>query len=1026
MLYLKPSRTVTLIVSAIIAVVIFVIKFILWFIHFIANKTFELTGSTESGEDRPSEIPDEIWSLRKSLVKELNKPSLDAIVNDCISSGIDVEQLLHFIDELNAGRYLDVSTRLEQENESYNVISVCGKLIHVPFSREDVNILFPSDFTLPSAIFATIFAFVSSVLATFLSDQMLAREKWWIAVVCAFGFYSILQWPSTDPYMTSVPDCWNSSARSLAVSIVCAIWYGTVELEKRHPTLTLPFSYWSINMTAVAPYIDMVCRYGLMLMPFWFILGYFGHPVTVIVTIVEAFNRYAFGQNGVSGLLSMIVQFLRGSITVVAISLLLHYSKSEYNLCIALTIATFMANLPLHKAGSVSIIYMIFLPIIATGLTFVMAYVVVFHWKNSWEIVKWLSFGWFILIDVLIPILTCNHKYFFFHLRFFRTLIIEPLLRAISSYVIAPLFIASCLQNQAIDYICLAFIITHAIHKSQSESHVFAFVIAICVLTFEIELGFTNRAINLALTLLIVTKFEVFLPLLDLTYHARDPTDLDDEMEGFESLLLNILFDLIQSMHFIDFLTKIPSMLWSFFTGSSYTAIFGLPYFLLPAPLRPYYFFNWPMSEDSDLKALLTKGAAEHPVETPVYISACRALTAHFANICKQGRLGLVNAGDIFLFKSSELAAYVHVIAIEPDRYKIQLRGLEYNNQTSCHRGEARRLEELISNYEMFPNFEASKIATHFVVDIRAMGVPLEMYDITKTKLNSAFVGASVATVKLSFLYSFAHIISKNQGIASSLSPFETTDQEILRQSEEYIELSANKLPAIFELYHFDYTPEEFRLYQSLWTIIATYIFNQNGILNYITLFDGFKGNIQLNDDFTWVYNSSDLMTIIQQVIQYGTGFCYMASAGMFNDESTPEDIYDFIEGFEEENVVTNMDSELFHDTFIENKKKIISLEKINGETVVMRFALDQKNWNVYQMKHEWMRAIYSNETKSLIFFQNDDSERFSIQHNSRFFNNMIVQSCDFPVGYPAYVSEILSSNVNYLEFKKYEVRNDE
>ncbi|KAH0788881.1 pecanex-like protein 3 isoform X2 [Histomonas meleagridis] len=382
--------------------------------------------------------------------------------------------------------------------------------------------------------------------------------------------------------------------------------------------------------------------------------------------------------------------------------------------------------------------------------------------------------------------------------------------------------------------------------------------------------------------------------------------------------------------------------------------------------------------------------------------------------MCKRGELGLVNAGDIFLFKSNELSAFVHVIAIEPNCYKIQFRGLEYNSQTSCHRGEARRLNELINSYLLFPNFQAAKVATHFVVDIRAMDIPLPMYDITKTNLSrGALVGASQKTLKLSFLYSLCYMITKHkENISREVINNEITDQIFLQHMNNLITFSNSYINKIFQYFSFPYVEEELELYKVLWGIISTHLFNVNGSLNYSNLTSSFKNELHLNlrDEFSWVNNSTKVLKLIKKIIRFGVGLSYMASSGMFDSDSDNKEICEYIKEFDDDYVVTTMDSKLFYNTFIECKKKIITIEKIKDIYYIMRFSFCVKKWNVYQMKHEWIRAIWNNETTGLLFYKIRASERMSIQHNSRFFNNTIVQSCDFPVGYPAYVSEIMDS----------------
>jgi hypothetical protein len=95
---------------------------------------------------------------------------------------------------------------------------------------------------------------------------------------------------------------------------------------------------------------------------------------------------------------------------------------------------------------------------------------------------------------------------------------------------------------------------------------------------------------------------------------------------------------------------------------------------------------------------------------------------------------------------------------------------------------------------------------------------------------------------------------------------------------------------------------------------------------------------------------------------------------------------------------------------FFEERKCILVLEIVNGHGTMLRLSPAVKQWGVFQMRHEWVRALWAHEFSAVLYWLDEDSERMSLQHNSRFLNNMIAQACDKPVGYPAYVSGIINS----------------
>lgn len=1034
MLYLKPSRTLIYIVSAVVSLFLLLIKFVLWLINLIANKSFETTPNEGESKEPKNESPPEnfsleIWNLRDTLLYP--STNIDEVVNDYINAGYDISEILRLYDYLHSEDYNpdddkhnDTDPPSEKNDQSMNVISLCGKLVRIPFSRNDFDSVFPRNFSLASCIFAILFSYPAQILVFLLRNEMRTREKWFIGVSCGFGLYSILQSPYSDPYVTLLPDVWCSSARVVAISTICGIWYGCLLAKDKSDYINLPFYDWKLKWKIIYPYIDDICRYGLVLYPFWFLTGNLGHPVSFLMSLFESVNRYAFGQNGVAGIYHMIIQFLRGAITTSLIWVVLKYYNSNYALCISLTISSFLGLLPLYKSKQKNYPFILTYPIVASGLAFVISYLVVFVFGDSFKYIKWISFIWFSIFDLILLLFSCNHKYFFIHCRVIKSLPFEPILRLISSTIIAPLYICCCTKNSSLNPIIIALTLTNSVQKAHSESHMFCFVIFISLFTLFYEFDYEDMSSNLAISLLIVEKLETFFPILDLFQHSIDPSDLDDDINDGYALFCNILLSFMSSMPSLSSISKVPSLIWSFITGASFSppicvsSIFPFqPLILFPGPLRPFYFFDWPLTEEIDIENAIVKGSFEHPVETPVYISVCRALSKQFGLICRQGRLGLVNAGDIFLFKSEGLSAFVHVISVEPDRFKIQLRGLEFKNQTICHQGENRRLVELVDDY-VFPNFGAAKTGTHYAVDVRALSVPLNMYNLSVVKLDNALIGTEKHLMKLSYLLSFCWLIKKDEYSDLIL---ETIDPEILDSARDYISIAEENMQKIFDSFGYvNVLEEKMKKYQQLYAIICLHVFNQNVEINYLNIYDSFKGNIHIIDKLDWIYDSTIIYEFINKVIIFGTGILYMGSSGMFSDETEINDICDYVNDFADEYVITRIDSDEFLKTFNDSKKKILSVEDINGEKSILRFTFSITNWNIYQMKHEWIRALWSSDIRTLLFYHNDDRERQSIQFNGRFFNNIIIQACDLPNGYPAFVSEIMDSEINPFKMKNF------
>ena len=66
------------------------------------------------------------------------------------------------------------------------------------------------------------------------------------------------------------------------------------------------------------------------------------------------------------------------------------------------------------------------------------------------------------------------------------------------------------------------------------------------------------------------------------------------------------------------------------------------------------------------------------------------------------------------------------------------------------------------------------------------------------------------------------------------------------------------------------------------------------------------------------------------------------------------------------------------------------------------------------KLNREGVRGLWAGQVQELVFLGNTNSERGSIQQLKTVVRNLVNQSCDFPVGYPIYVSPL---TVSYSSF---------
>jgi hypothetical protein len=567
---------------------------------------------------------------------------------------------------------------------------------------------------------------------------------WWAAFVVGSGVFSIVNRPEKDPFSGSVDDPWTGLGRPFAILILMTIWKLALYLRDIHDTII--FCGLAIDTTLVLPYVFDFCMWGTYLLPIAIFVGYVGHPITVFVAIIEACNRYMFGQSGVAGLSHMLMQLCRGFLSAFVVWGLLN-QQTRFAVPGAIAVSTFLGVLPVpwkckcSRSWWKGWVWSLVCGAIAFGISFLFQSVVP---NDKWQTVDIVGIGWLLFVDVVFPVVSTYNRYGLFHLR------IIPLrspwlvaIRGLSPIVIAPFMITSGLRDNLLPKWLSALVIVHAIQKAHTEPHIFALAMVIAIFTFPFDLGRRDATSNFCLSLLIVSKWEVVLPLIRFLTRSRWMFDLLDSstiLDSITSIFEYVLFGFIDMVPSIDWTIKIPSLVWASITGSTLLFIQGRTMLVFPGSLRPFYFFDWPRNGPSDYHRIFASARIEHPVEAPTYTSASIALVRQFIALARSGGLGLITCGDFYIFTSDPMLIFVHIIAIEPSGFCIQVRGAEYRYQTVCHSGEAHMLD--VAAVDLNPLGRAV-FSRSSAWELRQDDVELIMHGITETSLNRSFIGIS-------------------------------------------------------------------------------------------------------------------------------------------------------------------------------------------------------------------------------------------------------------------------------------------
>jgi hypothetical protein len=251
----------------------------------------------------------------------------------------------------------------------------------------------------------------------------------------------------------------------------------------------------------------------------------------------------------------------------------------------------------------------------------------------------------------------------------------------------------------------------------------------------------------------------------------------------------------------------------------------------------------------------------------------------------------------------------------------------------------------------------------------------------------------------------------------------------------------APQMRTLLGLLEVETSEDDIAVLAGFWGAILLNVFTDQGILDTGNLAKAFKGVLQLPDGMDWVYLTPELFhDVVVPAIQFGVICAYMASASAaperrdgVGDEDFFREVIEWFDDIDRTHAACNMNSREFEREFFLAQKKLIAVEAsqiraVAGEGVavaqneVLRFVRAEKEWDVFRIDQVTVHALWANEIRNILFHGQCVEERPSIASNPQFLNNMILQSCDSPIGYPALTSPFIESLINPMNVGSYAV----
>ncbi|KAH9287024.1 Pecanex-like protein 1 [Echinococcus granulosus] len=458
------------------------------------------------------------------------------------------------------------------------------------------------------------------------------------------------------------------------------------------------------------------------------------------------------------------------------------------------------------------------------------------------------------------------------------------------------------------------------------------------------------------------------------------------------------------------------------------------------------------------------------------YEHIARCLQQRLAGDIALGRWSSSNvqAGDIFILASEELHFLLHIIEVGNGLVTFQIRGLEFAG-TYCHEQESNGLSEphlggrdfccctlrrlpaallspnsairlrwlawqfvhtpyTIEGYRLIDHSAATSLQ---VIDFRkivlALFIQCLLYftarlpnlsgrlQLFSAELTERFVGENKADLDPVFSKIF------DEDFDESVSG--VTRAAFIRVYAEWIRYCLSKCP---ENKSVDASDESdlMTLCYAVSLLGRRCLGGVSGHLNNALetflhyLHDVFKGDVQISAKDDWVFADVELLRVVVTPAMRVALKLYQDHF-TWNPLSTNRELYRAIWSTTQTVVICHETDPQWRSAVLNDAERLFSFRRIDSGTTqqCFRFIMMNKqilSFQVIKLNSECVRGFWAGQLREQIFLRNNNAERGSIQHAKHVLRNLINSSCDQPVGYPIYVSPLITSFVeSHLQYRK-------
>ena len=993
-----------LIFSGAITAFIFLILIILYMLNKFLDNTFELT-TTESADDLdkeevPNGISKPLWQLRNAYQFDDSHVSDTAL--ELIQNGFPAEEVFKLVDHMSK-KPAPPKPKANNDENVEDYLRCCNSIYKFPWSRDQINAPFNHNTTFPYVVVSTILVFAECFTVSYSMKFYNNSQIWWICIAAGMSIYSVLCQPETDPYSFNHSEIWTGFTRPFFVALMNSILILCEKIlewtEKDNFQTTIPEFDLTIKWVTVLPHVEELCKYGIYLMMIFifFVIS----PIHYVITwFLEFVSRYLFGCAGATGFFNSIFQFIRCCVVYVIVYFWEKEITFKTHSFLILAISNFILQIPLSNIPLRKVWIYLIQSLISSVIIYAAGLLADNIPKLATEIIILVLA---LLIDLIYPLLKTYNKYIFLYFGFqSKRYRFMGIVRYIWHVIEIGLIIGFLLKSEEqIRPFIFAFLVPMVINRFSSAPTAAVFSI-IAFYFVKYEIGFDSYVGSAILAMWISRKC---LTLADIIRHYMLGRMIfleqlfceDVSSDEFEMMELFLLMAVSVFVPFIDRSFQGLSLFWTAITGSPKHMPFALDFIQLPIHVRPNAFWNLFDTKSLDVLKTIKSHTIDHPLEAPIYLSAVQAFTKQISQLILDGTFGLVDENEFFILRGTKMCMILQIVAMSPTAISFQIRGLEYKSETFCHEVEIEGIDTMCQYVKnsISPSFFGAFQVSGLMWNVAALDIQLPMYDISNTELANVINTTTHENIILWLKYVSAYYISLSPELLLNV-PLNSDEVEDLHEVFEFF--GSNLDDASLRQANF-FVHCIIRSFTSNWGSFGDKIFT------------AFHGNPTLDESESWIEMDERLIeNILTPVAKLTLLSIFLEEASIVSPPELNEDLKDHFEHFHEDHCVASADSEEFALEFQKASKRLVCLEQCDNVKTVLFFIHSTPSWNLLRYSRESIRSLWASQAYEQMFFLVMDKERLSIQNSPQSLHNLINQSCDLPIGYPAFVSPILTS----------------